>query len=176
MGLTIHYSGHINNYFLIDDMIKEVEDISKALKWSYTIINDDKLKGIWFYPEGSEPVWFTFDPSGRLCSPASIMVGEKDDPFYYTSFTKTQYAGPDAHMAIIKLLRYLVNKYFSAFELQDEGMYWETMDEKILRNQFSKYESALNALTAALSNMKTIPGETPDSLAERIENELKKRL
>ena len=104
------------------------------------------------------------------------MVGEKDDPYYYTSFTKTQYAGPDAHMAIIKLLRYLENKYFSAFELQDEGMYWETMDEKILRNQFLKYEFALNALTAALSNMKAIPGETPDSLAERIEGELNKRL
>jgi len=176
MGLSIHYSGHISDNSLIDDLIKEVEDISKSLDWSYTIIHDDKLKGICCNPEGSEPVWFTFDLSGRLCSPASLMRKELNDPFFFINFTKTQYAGPDAHITIIKLIRYIEKKYFSSFELCDEGMYWETMNENILRNQFAKYGFTLQAVATALSNMKRITGETPESLAEKIEDELKKRM
>ena len=76
-------------------------------------------------------------------------------------------------MAIIRLLRYLKQKYFSVFELNDEGDYWETMDEKVLLSQFAKYDFLLNAVADALSEMKAVPGETPLSLADRIEKMLK---
>jgi hypothetical protein len=91
----------------------------------------------------------------------------------YTTSTKTQFAGPGAHIAVIKLLRWLKEKYFSAFELSAEGMYWETMDEKILLSQFAKYEFLLTTVADAPSEMKAVPGETSLSLADRIEKMLK---
>jgi hypothetical protein len=39
-------------------------------------------------------------------------------------FTKTQYAGVETHMAMIRLIRYLDEKYFERFELHDESQYW----------------------------------------------------
>lgn len=81
-----------------------------------------------------------------MCSPVNLMnrdiyeLNELDAELIYTTSTKTQFAWPDAHIAVVKLLRYLKEKYFSVFKLSDEGMYWETMDEKILLSQFAKYE------------------------------------
>jgi hypothetical protein len=176
MGLTFHYTGRIRQYALINKMTAEAEDISRSLGWKYNIIDDDKLKGILLSPERSDPLSLTFAPNGRLCSILSVMVNEPDDPFYYSAFTKTQFAGPDTHIALLKLLHYISNKYFSEIEVNDEGLYWGAWDEKILLEQFAKYNYALNAVTAALSGMKAVPGETPQSLADRIEEELKKKL
>jgi hypothetical protein len=140
------------------------------------------LNGICFAPEGCEPVFLTFLPGGRICSPVNLMNrdiyngDELDKELLYTTSTKTQYAGFDAHVAVIKLLRYLKEKYFSVFEMMDEGLYWETNDEKVLQSQFDKYEYALNVLTTALSEVKTVPGESAVSLADRIEEMLKKKL
>ena len=182
MGLSIHYSGTIKDMALIDELIAEVTDICQGLNWSYQIIqepNADKINGICFSPEECEPIFLTFLPDGRMCSPVNLMcrdIYEKnglDAEQIYTTSTKTQFAGADAHMAIIRLLRYLKQKYFSVFELNDEGDYWETMDEKVLLSQFAKYDFLLNAVADALSEMKAVPGETPLSLADRIEKMLK---
>ena len=89
---------------------------------------------------------------------------------------KTQFAGPDTHMALLKLLRYLKEKYFTELEVDDEGLYWESEDEKTLLSQFAKYNFTLKMLTEALSDFKAIPGETLNSLAERLEELLRKRL
>ncbi len=185
MGLSIHYYGQISQPGRIDELITEVADICQAFDWNSQIIrepNADELNGICFAPEGSEPVFLTFLPGGRMCSPVNLMCRDiyqengEDSELLYTTSTKTQYAGFDAHVAIIKFLRYLKEKYFVLFEMMDEGMYWETNDEKILRSQFDKYEFALNAFTAALSEMKAVPGESPISLADRIEEMIKKKL
>jgi hypothetical protein len=185
MGLSIRYSGTIKDPVLIDELITEVADICQSLSWIYHIIkepNADQLNGICFYPKDCEPVFLTFLPGGRMCSPVNLMnrdiyeANELEAELIYTTSTKTQFAGPDAHIAVIKLLRYLKEKYFAVFELSDEGMYWETMDSKIFLRQFAKYEFLLNAVAGALSEMKAVPGETPLSLADRIEKMLKEKL
>ncbi len=176
MGLTFHYTAKIRRQELIDEMTAEVEDIARSLKWKYHIIDDDQLKGIVVSPEECEPLGLTFTPNGKLCSIVNVIVNKPDDEFYYSGFTKTQFAGPDTHIALLKLLHYLSEKYFSEIEVYDEGLYWGTWDKKILLEQFAKYNYALNVVTAALDEMKKIPGETVQSLAERREEQLKKKL
>ena len=182
MGLSIHYSGTIKDMALIDELITEVADICQSLNWTHHIIkepNADQLNGICFYPENCEPIFLTFLPGGRMCSPVNLMNRDiyegngLEAELIYTTSTKTQFAGADAHMAVIKLLRYLKEKYFSVFELDDEGKYWETMDEKVFLKQFARYEFLLDAVADALTGMKTEPGDTPSSLADRIEKLLK---
>ncbi|MEO5947013.1 MAG: hypothetical protein ABIP79_09365 [Chitinophagaceae bacterium] len=184
MGLSIHYSGRLKDERKIDELIEEISDICKSLQWHYTIIREpigDKLNGVCFSPAKSEPICFTFLPGGRLCSPLNLMNKEiydsdqLDKELLYTASTKTQYAGMDAHVAIIKLLRYLREKYFEEFELMDEGYYWETNDLNKLNDQFSRYEFAINTFTEALSNMPKLTGESASSIADRIEEMLKKK-
>jgi hypothetical protein len=198
MGLSIHYKGRISNYSLIDQLTNEVEDICKSLNWKYHIwvkenaANDnahitnpgflnyspEDLKGITVSPEECEPVALTFLPSGILCSPVKLMYNDPatNDLMIEVVSTKTQYAGPDTHIAVVNLLQYLKDKYFFDFELTDEGMYWETKDEKVLLSQFAKYNYALKTVAEALSDFKSVPGETVTSLADRLEAFLKKKL
>ena len=83
--------------------------------------------------------------------------------------TKTQFAGIEAHKAIIKLLKHLDKKYLKDFTLVDEGSYWETGDDKILQKQFDNYNAAMDIFCDALKDMTAIPGESAESLADRLE-------
>lgn len=197
MGLSIHYRGQIKDYALIGELTSEAVDICKSLNWNYHIfekisnandkahLNDpgfinyseNELKGISFMPEGCEPVSLLFFPSGRLCCPFKLMNNNPatNDLMVETISTKTQYAGMDVHITVLKLLQYFKDKYFSVFELSDEGNYWETKDEAVLKAQFDRYNFLVNEVADALSGIKAEPGETPQSLADRIEEILKKK-
>lgn len=195
MGLSIHYKGQIRDYSLIPDLIIEAEDICKSLRWDYYIwekehdihthadnpdfigYSMEDLKGISILPKECEPVDLVFFPSGKLCSAIKLKFNNaatNDLMVEYVS-CKTQYSGIDTHLTVLKLLQYLKDKYFSFFELSDEGMYWETKDIEILRSQFAKYDFIVNAVRGALSDFKALPGETPHSLADRLEALLKNR-
>ncbi len=151
MGLSIHYSGCIRNKQLLEPLIEEVEDICESFHWVSQTIDDDEIKGICFAPEGSEPIFLTFNNNGRLLSPVNIMVKDiyddrpLDKDLIFTTSTKTQYAGPNAHIAIIKLLKHVDAKYLADFTLSDEGYYWETGDKKILLNQLKNTTQPLIA-------------------------------
>lgn len=169
MGLSIHYSGYILREELIDFLVEEVTDS----------FDDDEIKGVSFSPKGSEPVFLTFNKDGRTLSPINILVKnmyddvQVDKELIFSISTKTQYAGPDAHIAIIKLLKYLSDKYLKDFTLTDEGYYWETGDVKILMNQFEKYNSAMDMFCDWLKDLPVITGETGESLSNRLERLLR---
>jgi hypothetical protein len=181
MGLSIHYSGYILNKEMLDPLIEEVTDICKSLNWESHIFDEKELKGVCFAPKRSEPVFLTFNENGRIFSPTNILLKDIYDDIrvpkesIYTTSTKTQYAGADAHIAIIKLLKHISKKYLKEFTLTDEGYYWETDDEKILQEQFEKYNSALDSVGEALNNLPSAVGETPESLAERLEKLLREK-
>jgi hypothetical protein len=179
MGLAINYDGYIKDVVLIDALVNEVEDICKAFEWKYDILHDEQIDGILFSPPKSETVYFTFNKQGRLLPVISLIAkdsyenGEFDKELMFTAVTKTQYAGPDTHKAIIKLMRYITEKYFSVFRMEDESYYWETGDEAKMLERFKVYNTLVNVVAEALQNVEHIPGETPKSLAERIEDLLK---
>lgn len=182
MGLSIHYSGTIKEYSSIPQLIEETVDICKSFQWTYRVIDDEQFKGVLFSPPESEPVTLTFNNDGRLLSPLQADMAdvyekngiERDAIF--TSFTKTQFAGPEVHMSIIHLLKYISKKYFEVFALTDEGYYWETGDKQQLLQQFSKYNFLLNTVSDALSDIKLLDGESTEGLADRIEKVLKEKL
>jgi hypothetical protein len=173
MGLSIHYNGQIKDTSLLPALVDEVKDICSILQWNYHLYTNDRLKGISFSPPGSEPLFFTFSPNGGLYSPIQLQYNIQSASGITV---KTQFAGMDAHRAIIKLFKYLEAKYFSAFELHDEAGYWETGDEVVLRQQFSRYDFLLDAISDALQDFKGRKNETIESLADRLEKFLKERL
>jgi hypothetical protein len=169
MGLTFHYAGKIRDYKQIDRLMEEVIDLCKGLNWTYDILDDDRIKGIVTGAPESEPLWFTFTPDGKTCNVVNLQYSDPSEPYYSYSHVKTQYAGPEAHMAMIKMLRYMSDKYFSEIEVSDEGEYWETGDEENLRRIFDRYTFIINAFTEKLESMERVPGESEESLVNRIE-------
>jgi hypothetical protein len=173
MGLTIYYSGKLKQGASIDELTEEVKDICKVLDWQYHICDDDDaVKGIFFIAPECDPVFLTFNQERSLCSPISLQY--KIEPATQL-FTKTQYAGIDVHRSIITLFRHLNEKYFSDFEMMDESGYWETGDEKILEDQFERYNVLLGMVSSALKGFEKKDGETDEALAERLKNYLNNR-
>ncbi len=184
MGLTIHYSGKLRNPDALPALIDEAIDISKSLHWPYDLIEaspDIPVSGILVAPEGSEPLWLTFHREGFMCNPMLfeyvMKVEGKEIPADAEQwlFTKTQYAGVEAHIAMIKLLRYLSEKYFERFELHDESKYWETNDESVCRARFGEYDRVLSMVGDALEGMEIGPEESQESVIAKIEKMLEEK-
>jgi hypothetical protein len=138
------------------------------------------LKGFQFHPPGGEPVWLTFRADGVLADPVYYIF--KDDPvsppdpkdkFWLSSVT--QFAGMDAHIAMIRLLQYLSGKYFSEFEVLDESEYWETGDVVLCKMRFDEYGEAMDEMVVKLSQLHGQHGLSGDSVQKRLDELLRTR-
>lgn len=98
-----------------------------------------------------------------------------NEELLYALSTKTQFAGIQVHIFIIKLLKYLSKKYFIDFTLSDEGKYWETGDEKLLAEIFATYNSFLDEVNNAFQNFPMQKGETFEIYFERVLNWINKK-
>jgi hypothetical protein len=93
---------------------------------------------------------------------------KKKQKYLYMLSTKTQYGGIKTHMLVIQLLKYLSNKYLQTFELIDEGKYWETGDEKVLEETFTRYDDFMNSFGDALDTFPKKSGETMEKYLSRV--------
>jgi len=201
MGLTIHYSGQLKSPALIKDFVAELADVADSMGWTHQVINDDfskepdarlvhtshgaeiqgnlGLKGISISPhQECEPCTFFFDRDGRLWDIVDAVGRQRHDKEYVPSVhVKTQFAPADVHISIIKLLKYLEKVYFARFQVKDEGSYWQTGDEKVLREKLAFLNEKLDQVAAALENseeeLKSAASES--ELADKIERILLER-
>lgn len=186
MGLSIHYNGRFSNLASLSEMIEELKDIAEINNWKYQIflsnfpkrLHDDnshnqKIYGITIFIPKCEALCLTFLSNRRMCMPHSLELwgnstDESEKKYLYRLSTKTQFAGRNVHIIIIHLLRYISKKYFSEFELIDEGKYWETGDEKILNDNFRRYEELFDFVDFALGNIPLSYNESIGEYFERI--------
>ncbi|RYY89048.1 MAG: hypothetical protein EOO15_07260 [Chitinophagaceae bacterium] len=175
MGLSIYYQGRIKDHSLLPQLFAAVEDICEELDWRHQRFNHPGARGMFFAPEGSEPLSLTFDDEDWLTDFRHVALDIKLDEPIKGVIVKTQYAGADAHKAVIDLFRWLEKEYFSEFELSDESRYWETGDEAVLRESFERYDLLLNAVARALDTFEERQGETNEQTADRLERFLQER-
>ncbi len=197
MGITIHYSFTLKKAASLTGLVNEVADICRSLEWKFDIINqpmidafsnfdnskirftEDDIAGILFSPhEHSESVQLTFLPNGRTSTITNIKFSDytADNELLYWAFTKTQFGGPGTHIAIVKLLKYLSTKYFSKTEVEDEGGYWETGNEEVLKEKIDFFDKAITVVEEMFSNLETFKNESVESLAARLQAILKEKL
>lgn len=194
MGLSLHYNGRFGNPQLLQQMIEEVEDIASIYNWKYSILNkkfpdgsfkskshDNKVYGISFTPPGCETVSICFLSNGRMSCPSLLQFyGDRTDKasrqYLYMVSAKTQFAGWQVHLFIVQLFKYLAKKYFSEFNVNDEGHYWETNDEEILKQNFNRYNQLMNTVSTAFETFPVKDGETMGKYIERMMGFVNKKL
>lgn len=86
------------------------------------------------------------DVNGELRESVDALKDYEKYGLWYSS-TKTQFAGPLAHITLCKLLRYLKTKYFKHLEVNDEGGYWETGEVEQLVERLNIIDFAINQLS-----------------------------
>jgi hypothetical protein len=186
MGLSIHYRGYLRNKESLPALVEEVADIVKVYQWPYHILDTEfpmdsgraeklsnDLYGICFTPTECETVSICFLSNGQLTSVLSWhlfdkkLMSEREILDSWVS-VKTQFAGDSIHKIIIHLLEYVSKKYLSDFELNDEGLYWETRDEKLLQEKFAFLSGIINNFRTALDEHPRNQGENFEKYFERI--------
>ena len=200
MGLSIHYRGRLKSPELISSITDELTDICRSLGWETDCLDEDfsrentaqlvhtekgaeitghlPLKGVGIAPgKGCERVSFFFDREGNLIPPITMATDGPVKGELPWDAVKTQFAPLDIHITIIKLFRYLKKKYFEIFEVEDEGSYWETGDEVLLRKKMEFLAGKIDAFGKMLSkaDLGNDPNISPDKLADRIEELLRDR-
>ena len=168
MGLSFHYKGKLRTAQSLKKMIDEVADIARANKWKHHIFEQefrdqsfsegpisDAIYGIGFSPPECEMVLFTFLSNGQLCAFHNLEEARsgKIDLEENCISVKTQFAGSKIHVQLIGILDYFNKKYFENFDLTDEGNYWETKNEQLLEDTFSKYTSLIEGFDSLLENI-----------------------
>lgn len=184
MGLTIHYSGRFNPSASLEEMINEVTDIVSVYQWPVFVFErafglevdskgQENLFGLCFTPPGCETVWLCFLADYRMSGPAQLQFwgkrsGDYREDYLYALSTKTQYAGMQVHILIVKLLKYVEKKYLLDFQVYDEGEYWETGDEKIFEANFKRYTAIIDQVAHAFETFTLNHNETMDDYFERV--------
>jgi hypothetical protein len=186
MGLSIYYSGRLNKAESLPSLIEEVKDISKVYDWKYEIYktnfpNDtfdnstsfEPLYGLHFTPTNCETISLVFLSNGTMVCPSRVSFfadskSETERAYIYTISVKTQFAGVLMHQLIIRLFKYLNEKYFRDFKLSDESQYWETDDENLMRKEFKSYDDLLDNFTLSIQTFPIKPDENMLSYFERL--------
>src|SRR5687768_6381445 len=146
MGLSIFYSGIIREIHQLPILVDEVCDICYGLHWRCEIFEpsrDFPLSGVLFCPPNAEEIWLTFLSNGCLASPSNLYNIEGKRITLSKNIVVdsiVQYAGPEAHMQLIQLLRYLSKKYFRYFSVTDESEYWQTGNPEKCRDWFAMFD------------------------------------
>jgi hypothetical protein len=183
MGLSFHYKGALKNPGLLKKMIEEVTDISLANQWKFHVFEEafpseaftldsynDSIYGICFSPPNCEVVCLTFLSNGKICAfynleSSKVSLNELDDNYLSV---KTQFAGPEIHKQLITIFDYINKKYFENFDLTDEGNYWETKNDQLLKDTFKKYTNLINGFDSLLDNIPIGERETIEAYLIRI--------
>ena len=174
MGLSFYYKGKLKEAATLKALIEEVKDIAKTNNWSYYLLKDAyknhkfkkkitvDLYGITVSAPKCEPLFFSFMSNGMMYDVLNFtnldFSGDIEvDPDFYIS-TKTQFAGPEIHKQLINLLDYVADKYLTYFDCIDDGNYWESSDEELLKESFTHFASLLN------TEEQTFKPGTPDEI------------
>ena len=196
MGVTIHYSGQLADVGKVNIMCDELVQIAEKMDWSYNRLDEDwskpadvrlehdergarivghlALKGISFksHPK-CETVSFFFDSSGKLCDPMGVVLISEGSlkPEDAWIAVKTQFAGPEIHLWIVGLLKYLKEHYIPDLEVRDEGEFWETGDFELLKEKMDFLNEKMDAVSGELSRVTGSHLErlSPEELASMIE-------
>jgi len=197
MGIVISFKGKLNNPSLIYSFCNELSDIANDMNWQYEILDEDyckpntayidndnskynikghlPLKGICIpiHPD-SEPLSFYFDKNGNIRNIISMVERENEENTSdHYEFVKTQYAPIDVHITIIKILKYVKEKYISNLYVRDEGEYWETKNKNILLEKIKFLKQKIDEVGNIISD---IDNNSNQSLENKIENILINKL
>lgn len=133
MGVTIHFEGKLKSHAEFDKVLSKAKSFAMESGFDFSIIEESErilhrvkeeqdwdyrglTKGIKLFPdENADPLWLEFD-----------------EDLYVQEYCKTQFAGTDVHISIVKFLKEIKSSFVDLI-VYDEGEYWETENRELLQ-------------------------------------------
>src|SRR5882762_7872263 len=121
MGVTIHYEGQLTSEAAYQDLVGLVSSIAGAEGWPSESIASDEVIVARVRDEKDcdykGPVKGIVVYLHEDCDPVRL---EFDRDLYLQEFTKTQFAGVQIHIDVLKLLK-AIQPFFRDLRVEDEG-------------------------------------------------------
>jgi len=143
VGVTIHFEGQLHGAEQYVALLQEVEAFAIARDWQFRPIDEAEMVLNRVINERS--VDYIGPVMGIECLPhpkSDRLRFEFDRDLFMQQYCKTQFAGSEAHIEIIELLR-KVAPLFLQFDVFDEGEYWELGDRSILQANLDSVDPLL---------------------------------
>ena len=123
MSITIHFGGQLASLEDLDALLSFTTYYAEEHDWVFSELN-----------ENSET---KLEPWEKGITLQSNMKVESIDIYFDESLTlgtfcKTQFGGVKAHIEVIEFL-HSIEHFFKNFWVDDEGDYWETNDQYLLK-------------------------------------------
>ena len=193
MGLSIHYSGRLKEAVTLSKLIEDVKDVAIIEKWDYFVFENEfenqqfsdeiiikNLYGIMITPPNCESLCFTFLTNGKMSGILNYAVlqmdGKINENLTYSVAANTQYSGFENHKKIILLLDFIEKKYLENFTCVDDGNYWETRDEELLKETFIRYTNLINSFSSSIEMLPKNENENIEDYLLRAANVTMKNL
>ena len=133
MGVTIHYAGKLCDLGRLPRMVEIARQHSKANGWDFEIVP----------PRQSGPSGFVIRPHPD-CEPLEIEFGKGNR---FSNWVKTQFAGPEIHIQIIRFLRE-IKPVLGRLGVRDEGEFWKTESEETLESHMNQVNEIISRYRA----------------------------
>ncbi|MER9455368.1 hypothetical protein [Mesorhizobium sp. M0478] len=143
VGVTIHFEGQLRGEEQYVALLQEVEALAIARERRFRPIDEAEMVLNRVIDERS--VDYIGPVLGIECQPhpkSDRLRFEFDRDLFMQQYCKTQFAGSEAHIEIIELLR-KVAPFFDKFDVFDEGEYWELGDRTILQVNLDTVDALL---------------------------------
>ena len=180
MGITIHYCGTIADLDRVEEFEDRVLDMSLEIGGSARVwrsaADDDParvVRGLLLdLSPGQETTSLLISPEGwlvPLCSIEAAEQGALAEPPW--CFVKTQFGALEGHVALVELLAFLNEEFFSGLQVSDETGYWESRDLHALVDKFAQMQALIDGMGKGLrqTGLSAEAAEDPHILATRIE-------
>ena len=143
MGVTIHFEGKLKNERNLTSVVRAAEAFARARGWEVQHISHMEAR-LARVRDGQD--WDYVGPTSGVqvlpherCDPLRL---EFDKDLYIQEYTKTQFAGSQVHIDVVKLLHELA-PHFESLQVEDEGEYWETGDPAVVTEHINACNRAL---------------------------------
>lgn len=202
MGIKIDYRGKIDRIKEVDQLSGEISEYAAILNWDIRQWNENwdlpnsailkkgidgdeisghiPIRGISLTPDTNcDPLFLTFCKDGTLVSTINmVMMADKEtasDDIWLS--TQTHFSSAEIHIAIIKLLRFLKNKYISNLDVRDSGSYWENDNDEEIKEVFKTSKKLLKAKSDRMKLLlkDDFKNKTPEEIADLIEKVLRNK-
>lgn len=145
-GVTIHYEGTVRSASDVAAVVATARSFAKQYGWKVEDASAEHRKHVRVGAEKNEPyegklTGIVFYPA-ELCEPVWLQFG---DDLFFQNYVKTQFAGADIHVAIIKLFDQL-KPLLKSLRVDDDGGYWEKRDRSGLDDHFAKSREMLRQM------------------------------
>jgi hypothetical protein len=144
MSITIHFGGQLASLKDLDALLSFTTYYAEEHDWSFSELKEDSQTQLQPWEKG-----ISLQAHAEI-EPLHIYF---DDSLTLSTFCKTQFGGVEAHLEVIVFL-HAIEDFFQDFWVEDEGDYWKTNDQLLLKNKIDFVAQILDDIDKSIKEQK----------------------